>query len=190
MNKYYAQVVDNVVMNVISGDPTGRFDSSITWHECDVETKIGDIFIIDDNVVNDNTSNIEAKTLEEEKRITYNLVNLVYRTLFDKLTASYDEREVGTWFIQIAEALEYMVNGDSADISFLDQISKKRYIPKELLVKRVLGHNMIFRQMAGAITGDRQHFEDIISGCNNIKELHRIRKDIKRWLEEGSKIAV
>lgn len=187
MKKYYAQVVNNIVMNVISGDPTGRFDASIEWHECSADTKIGDMYI--ENNIGNIDKMPDKKTLDEEKKITYNLVNLVYRALFDKLTASYDEREVGTWMIQLNEALDYMINGEHADTSFLDQVSKKRYIDKNILVKRVIGHSALYRRMAGAITGDRQHFEDIISGCSSVKELYRIRRDIKRWLEEGSKIA-
>lgn len=183
MSKYYAQVVNNIVTNVIEGDPTGRFEPHLVWTPCKFTTKVGDILI--------DAKNFEYKEsdidLTKEKNITYDLITLVYRFLFDRLAVGYDKRERETWPIQIEEARQYLSDVE-APTPLLDALANRRYIDKKILAQRILGHNHVYRLKAGQITGDRQYLEDITAGSTSFEQLLRIRKQIQRWQEEGSLI--
>lgn len=180
MSKYYAQVIDNIVMNIIEGDPEGRFEPSIKWVPCKFTTRVGDILINPETFEYSEDINLEV-----EKNVTYDMINLVYRLHIDKLTAGFDRREIDTWPIQIEEARLFL-SGSSEETPLIDSLASRRYIDKTVLAKRILGHNHVYRVKSGMITGDRQYLEDIVAGCTSFEQLLKIRQQIQRWQEEGS----
>lgn len=181
--QYYAQIVNNIVVNVIEGDPTGRFHESIVWTPCTATTRIGDIYnVIDDTFVTPTLS------LQEEKQISLNLVNQIYSKLVDRVTLSFPPEERLTWPFQIMGAIAITKDPTTDDLSamFLREHSKVSQIPIDVLVGRVnmlAGHLL---KVLGKYTGKRQLLEAQVNGCETMVHLNIVRKKIDAWMtEEG-----
>lgn len=177
--QYYAQVKNNVVQNVIQGDPTGRFDPSITWVPCSATTRIGDIY----NVIED-MFDIPKLSLDQEKQTSLEVIKQQYNSLMRFITAEFDTLEMITWSIQIEEARDILAN-DKADAFFLRGIAEERHIDIKTLAMRVIATNNAFRKITGRVTGKRQYLEDLIKGADSLEALQDVRRKIQQWQEKG-----
>lgn len=181
-DKYYAQIVNGRVVNVVSGDPTGRFDSSIEWVECPFGTKIGD-------VLNVTTQSYTKPTLslDEEKLISLEVIKRHYNALMSAITSEFDILEMITWSIQIEEA-NALLKDANAPALFLRALADERKIDLTTLAHRVIIANNMFRVATGRVTGRRQRLEDIIKAVESIEALQQVRRHIRNWQEEGLKL--
>lgn len=181
MKKYYAQVIDNIVYNVIEGEPEGRFDPSIKWHPCSVETKIGDLYHMDSQ-----SSESPMKDLEDEKRVLLDILEKHYEAIIRKLLSGYSFYEMITWDVQYEEAKFVLAGNPPEDALFLSNMCKERHIDVVNQAKRVVKNNIGFRYIAGTATGKRLYFEDLVKGCKTEEQLDHVKNKINQWLREGA----
>lgn len=173
---YFAQIVNGRVVNVIEGDPEGRFSPDIIWTPCDKDTQIGDI-------ATDDTENKfirETLSLEDEITNTLNMIKQIYRDKMSMVTKDYDQHEIMTWPVQIEEA-KLVLAGELSDVIFLKEIANERGLNLTILAQRVLQNNAAFRYVTGKITGTRQRLEDITKGATSLSRLNRVRKEVLAW---------
>lgn len=179
--QFYAQIKEGRVINVIQGDPTGRFSPDIIWTPCDSDTQIGDIATEDTDV----TFSKASLSLEEEISITLTAIKQIYRDKMSTVTREYDQHEIMTWPIQIEEA-KRIVEGDLTDVIFLKALAERRGLNLQILAQRVLINNAGFRLITGNITGERQRLEDITKGATSLSRLNRVRKEVLAWKQNRS----
>ena len=176
---YFAQLVNNKVVNVIEGDPKGRFQEGLVWVPCPQDTKIGDYYNLIDDVYTRPTL-----TLQEEKDLLLVRVKEVYQNIMRMLTGSFPEDERLTWDIQVDEMKDYLAD-PQAECLFIRALAEARQIPIDTLVKRIKLAYDFFRTHSGYATGKRQLFENMIEGCPDLGHLDVIKDKVNEWERKG-----
>lgn len=179
MKELFAQIVNNQVVNIIEGNPAGKFQDNLVWVPCTSDTEVGDIY----NLI-DNSFSKPIKTLEEEKRILLSKVKAIYQAIIAMLTNDFPKDERITWAMQIEECRDYLQDPDSPCI-FLRALAKAKQVPLDQLVYRTKALNDRLRQYTGTATGLRQRYEEMIIGCEDSRHLDEIRKRVLEWEAKG-----
>jgi len=101
---------------------------------------------------------VKAKKFLIEKEIIR-----IFNKKIDSLYNQYG-RESDSWEIQYSEAIEYK-NGNN-DTPFIDILSSKRNISKELLIEKIIAKNKEFKQKFAKIIAEKHTLEDKLKNMN------------------------
>ena len=99
--------------------------------------------------------NYPALTVEERRVIDENEIRQRYSLLMAQVAQPYTQTERETWFTQLKEADEYIVD-TTAITPMLSAMATARNIPLATLVSKVKENDALFRQAIGTLLGQQQ----------------------------------
>jgi hypothetical protein len=100
-------------------------------------------------------------------------INEACNTAVAALAASYPEREIQSWPQQVKEA-EALAADPQAAAPLLTAIAEARSLPVVELASRVLGKMNAYAAASGALIGQRQAAEDLITAAEDLEALSAI----------------
>lgn len=116
-------------------------------------------------------------TLEEAKAAKLSEINTAADAAIAALTATYPDREIGSFDKQESEARAYTADA-TASTPLLSALAQARGIPLPDLVGRVLAKADAFAGASGSIIGQRQALEDRLDACATMEDVQGIAVDI------------
>lgn len=126
---------------------------------------------------------------EKEKQFTSRKLSLIVALknkadeLAKHLLIEYPDAERISFAIQKQEALDYK-SGKNLNPTFLSALAKKRNIPLDVLVEKVLIKTAAYEERVGDIVGTRQLIMDKFDTAKTEQDLDAIEKEIKDWNKE------
>lgn len=121
----------------------------------------------------DGTWLFQGKTLEEAKAEKLAEINTTYSVATSALVESYPETELLTFDKQEAEARAWL-SDNTVSTPLIDMLAAGRQMDKAELVDRIIAKASTFTLAAGYLTGQRQHYEDILSAAGTLEEVEDI----------------
>lgn len=116
----------------------------------------------------------QGKTLEEAKAEKLAEINAAYSVATSALVESYPETELLTFDKQEAEARKWLAD-NSVSTPLVNAIAAGRQIDKAELVKRIIAKADSFTLAAGYLTGQRQHYEDMLGAASTLEDIESIK---------------
>ncbi len=137
----------------------------------------------------DQSSNWVEDLEEKEKQFTSRKLSLIVALknkaddLAKHLLIEYPDAERISFAIQKQEALDYK-SGKNLNPTFLSALAKKRNIPLDVLVEKVLIKTAAYEERVGDIVGTRQLIMDKFDTAKTEDDLDAIETEIKDWNKE------
>lgn len=181
----YAQLSDGIIVNIITGNPEGRFSPSIKWHKVDDNAVIGDYYISSAKDVKDTDSVASLKTVKSQ---ILNVLHSTFRFKMDYLNEDYTSDEIETFPIQWLEATLYLTD-ENTKTPLLTAIAGERNMSVKALAKKVIVKHDQYHSVAGIYIGRYKRLKERIENAVTVEQLNKVKQAIQTWREqEGIKL--
>lgn len=117
---------------------------------------------------------VSMQSTEEARAIKLIEINNEYTSATSNLIANYPDTELLTFDKQETEARAWL-SDNTVSTPLIDMLAAGRQMDKAELVDRIIAKADAFTLAAGYLTGQRQHYEDMLGAAGTLEDIESIK---------------